>query len=103
MINKNGSFSHVSDDSVLTETDILQIFWKTKHHEKHINILGDFLGLRPFGAELNEGISFGLGPVKDLKLIASAKQMFAHAEPHDTGSNPANHFFRTLHLKKKVI
>jgi hypothetical protein len=50
MINENGSFSHVFDDSVLTETYIFKIFGEAKHQEKDINILGDFLGVRPFGA-----------------------------------------------------
>ncbi len=103
MINENWSFSHVFDDSVLTETDIFEIFGEAKHHEKDINILGDLLGLRPFGAELNERISFGLGSVENLKLISGTKQMFTHAESHDASSNPANHFLCTLHLKKKFV
>ena len=103
MINENGSFSHVFDDSVLTETDIFEIFGEAKHQEEHIDILGDFLGLRPFGAELNKSISFGLGSVKNLKLISGTKQMFAHTEPHYASSDPANNFLCTLHLKRKFI
>jgi hypothetical protein len=103
MINENGSFSHVFDDSILTETDIFEIFGEAKHQEKDIDILGNFLGLRPFGAELDESISFGLGSVKNLKLISSTKQMLAHAESHDPSSDPANNFLCTLHLKKKFI
>ena len=103
MINKNGSFFHLPDDAVVSETDFFKIFWEAEHEKKDINILSDFFRFRPFGAEFDERISFGFGSVKNLKLISSAEEMFAHTETHDSGSDPSDDFFCTLHDIKCVI
>lgn len=97
MINENRSLFHVSDYAAVSETNFFKIFGETEHEEKNIDILSDFFGFRPFGTELNERISFGFGSVENLKLITSTKQMLAHAESHDSSSDPADDFLRSLH------
>lgn len=66
MINQDGSFLHVVEDSsVLVEDDILNIMRVPKHEEKVIRLLSNLLDVLPLSASCDELLSLALSPSID--------------------------------------